>query len=164
LPRPQPLTAHDPQQVGPYHLTGFLGAGGQGSVYLGETPDGSRVAVKVLHAHFARDETARVRFVREVETARKVADFTARVLDVAVHHGLPYIVSEYIPGESLHDLIVRDGPYDPSRLTHLASGTLTALVAIHAAQIVHCDFKPANVPPTVPATASCTASSTTPPT
>ncbi|MDX6434016.1 MAG: hypothetical protein QOE54_6382 [Streptosporangiaceae bacterium] len=145
MPGPQPLQPDDPQQIGDYRLTGLLGMGGQGTVYLGVGPDGPPVAIKVLHRRFAGDAKARQRFVREVETAGKVFEFTARVLEAGEHETAPYIVSEYIAGESLEDFVASHGPYEPGALRRLASGTVTALAAIHAAGIVHCDFKPGNI-------------------
>lgn len=146
MPGPRPLRPGDPGRLGAYRIVGLLGEGGQGTVYLGQGPDGVRVAVKVLHARLAGDEGALRRFLREVETAGRVAPFcTARVLDAAMSATGPYVVSEYVPGESLRDLVAREGPRDPGALERLAVGTATALAAIHEAGIVHRDFKPANV-------------------
>src|SRR5262245_8279209 len=72
MPAALPLRPDEPEWLGGYRLTGRLGEGGQGAVYLGQAPDGRQVAVKVLHAHFAHDDTARSRFMREVATARQV--------------------------------------------------------------------------------------------
>ncbi|WP_221337657.1 serine/threonine-protein kinase [Thermocatellispora tengchongensis] len=141
-----PLRANDPVQVGPYRLARMLGKGGQGAVYLGLAPDGTRVAVKVLHDWFAGDEAAKQRFLREVEAARRVAQFsTARVIDVRVDADSAYIVSEFVDGSSLEQLVREQGPRDGDGLTRLALATAGALAAIHKAGIVHRDFKPANV-------------------
>lgn len=115
-------------------------------MYLGESPSGARVAVKVLHARVAGDPTTRRRFLREVEAARQVPPFcTARVLDVGTAGERPYVVSEFIAGESLEQRVGSHGPLSPGDLRRLAVGTATALAAIHRAGIVHRDFKPANV-------------------
>ncbi|MGI5224173.1 protein kinase domain-containing protein [Actinoallomurus sp. CA-142502] len=146
MPDPLLLRPGDPETIGSYDLTGFLGEGGQGAVYLAENADGDRVAVKVLHARFAGDDRALRRFVREVDATRRVARFcTARVLEVAVSGTQPYIVSEYVPGESLKELIARDGPREVGALERLAVNTAAALAAIHRAGIVHRDVKPSNV-------------------
>ncbi|RCV59422.1 serine/threonine-protein kinase, partial [Marinitenerispora sediminis] len=141
-----PLNDEDPRQVGDYQLTGRLGRGGQGVVYLGTAPDGARVAVKMLHAD-ALDQTGlRRQLADEVGTARRVARFcTAQVLDADIDADPPYVVSEYIEGPSLKDLVRGDGPLRGAALERLAVGTVTALAAIHQAGIVHRDFKPANV-------------------
>ncbi|WP_214102641.1 serine/threonine-protein kinase [Acrocarpospora catenulata] len=132
--------------MGPYSLLSLLGEGGQGAVYLGQDESGARVAIKILHARMATDEESRRRFLREVEAARKVGPFsTARVLDADITGHQPYIVSEYVDGESLQELIRRDGPRDAGGLRRLALATAAALQAIHQAGIVHRDFKPSNI-------------------
>ncbi|WP_214323725.1 serine/threonine-protein kinase [Nonomuraea sediminis] len=142
----RPLGPADPAQVGLYRLTRLLGEGGQGAVYLGVDPSGGQVAIKLLHARLAQDADNRRRFLREVEAARRVGAFgTARVLDVDLHGNQPYIVSEYIPGESLQQLISREGPRDAGGTRRLMLATAAALKAIHDAGIVHRDFKPSNV-------------------
>ncbi|WP_433373427.1 serine/threonine-protein kinase [Streptosporangium sp. CA-115845] len=140
-----PLASADPVQINAFRLSGVLGRGGQGSVYLGQDAAGAKVAVKVLHAQMEDAETHRW-FIREVEAARRVAPFcTARVLDVGVADGRPYIVSEFITGPSLDRLVRGEGVRFGSGLERLAVTTLTALAAIHRAGIVHRDFKPNNV-------------------
>ncbi|MFI0451718.1 ABC transporter substrate-binding protein [Actinomadura sp. 6N118] len=141
-----PLLPEDPRRVGAYELLMRLGEGGQGSVYLGRDPQGREVAVKLLHARLSRDPDARRRFVRELEVAERVSGFcTARVLDADIQGDQPYIVSEYVRGPALTDLVRTEGPMDAGALLRLAIGTATALAAIHRAGIVHRDFKPPNV-------------------
>ncbi|GAA4928434.1 WD40 repeat protein/predicted Ser/Thr protein kinase [Nonomuraea thailandensis] len=143
---PRPLAEGDPRRISGYLLTGVLGAGGQGVVYLGRTPQGRPVAVKTLHARLAGDAEARERFLREAAIAARVAAFcTARVLDAGVEDGRPYLVSEYVAGPSLEGLVARDGPRAGGGLDRLAITTLTALQAIHRAGVVHRDLKPSNV-------------------
>jgi eukaryotic-like serine/threonine-protein kinase len=139
------LQADDPEWIGPYRVTRRLGDGGQGVVYLCDSPDGRKVAVKRLHAWFGGTEQGRRLFTREIEAASRVKGFTARIVASGLHQGRPYIVSEYIEGESVQNKVERDGPYGPAELMVLASGTASALVAIHAAGLIHCDFKPANI-------------------
>ncbi|MFJ2030059.1 serine/threonine protein kinase [Streptosporangium sp. NPDC087985] len=142
----QPLSAEDPPRLGPFELTGRLGEGGQGVVYLGRGPAGEQVAVKLLHHGLAADPDARARFLREVSVAQRVARFcTASVLHADLAGSQPYIVSEYVPGPSLRQLVDREGPRRGAALERLAISTATALSAIHRAGILHRDFKPANV-------------------
>ncbi|MFI6299410.1 protein kinase [Nonomuraea sp. NPDC050790] len=140
------MTPSDPRQIEDYLLSEVLGRGGQGSVYLGEDSVGGKVAVKLLHTSFAGESDALRRFTREAETARRVAPFcTARVLAVGVAEARPYIVSEFVPGPSLEQLVREQGVRSGSGLERLAVATLTALAAIHHAGVVHRDFKPNNV-------------------
>ncbi|GGT66821.1 serine/threonine protein kinase [Actinomadura citrea] len=146
MPDAAPLEPGDPRALGRYEVIGRLGAGGQGAVFLGRAPGGGYVAVKLLHAQMANDPAARARFTREVAAAQKVEPFcTARVLEADVQGDQPYVVSEFIDGPSLHDVVAHDGPRSAAELERLAIGTVTALAAIHEAGIVHRDFKPNNV-------------------
>ncbi|WP_204048313.1 glycoside hydrolase family 6 protein [Microbispora siamensis] len=132
--------------MGPYRLLRRLGEGGMGTVYLGEAPDGTRVAVKLLHHTIAADPDFRRRFRREVEAAKRVARFcTAAVLDAEVDGETVYLVTEYVPGPTLKETVERDGPLHGSSLDGLAVSIATALRAIHAAGIIHRDLKPGNV-------------------
>ena len=144
-----PLRAGDPERVGPYEIVGRLGRGGQGTVYLGhrvDDPQRTQVAVKLLHPHFTDDPKARQRLLREASFASKVARFcTAQVLDYGEDDERVYLVSEYVAGSSLTELLERDGPRTGVALERLAISTVTALAAIHEAGVVHLDLKPANV-------------------
>ncbi|GAA4191838.1 hypothetical protein GCM10022252_32270 [Streptosporangium oxazolinicum] len=138
-----PLTPDDPVRLGAFQLAGRLGEGGQGVVYLAHAPSGERVAVKVL---FRGDTASRARLARELSALENVAPFcTARVLTASVDGFLPYVVSEFVDGPSLEERIRERGPLRGGELERLVVGTATALAAIHAAGVVHRDFKPANV-------------------
>ncbi|MDN3352715.1 protein kinase [Actinomadura sp. DC4] len=146
MPDTEPLRPDDPARLGPYTLTGRLGRGGYGVVYLAEPPHGERVAIKLLQTALAETGGERERFAREAAAAKQVARFcTAQVLDADFAGDRPYIVSEYVPGPSLQDLVAERGPLEGGALDRLAIGTATALVAIHQAGVVHRDFKPPNV-------------------
>ncbi|WP_308126963.1 serine/threonine protein kinase [Nonomuraea guangzhouensis] len=142
----QPLAADDPRRLGAYDLVARLGEGGQGIVYLGQSDTGDQVAVKLLHNALVADAEARTRFLREVSVAQRVARFcTAPVLHADLEGSRPYIVSEYVPGPSLRELVINEGPRRGAALERLAISTATALAAIHRAGILHRDLKPANV-------------------
>ncbi|WP_431912020.1 protein kinase domain-containing protein [Nonomuraea jabiensis] len=142
----QPLAADDPRRLGAYEIVARLGEGGQGVVYLGKSDTGEQVAVKLLHNALVADADARTRFLREVAVAQRVARFcTAPVLHADLDGSRPYIVSEYVPGPSLREMVINEGPRRGAALERLAISTATALAAIHRAGILHRDFKPANV-------------------
>ncbi|TDE59886.1 transporter substrate-binding domain-containing protein [Nonomuraea mesophila] len=146
MPRISPLVAGDPTHLGSFRLSGRVGEGGQGIVYLGVNDEGERAAIKLLHVKFSGDTIARSRFARELKAAQRVASFcTARVIEADLDGDTPYIASEYIEGKALRDLVDSDGPLTGTTLDRLAIGTATALTAIHHASIIHRDFKPDNV-------------------
>ncbi|WP_327584691.1 protein kinase [Nonomuraea sp. NBC_00507] len=140
------LRTDDPRQLGAYRLSRRLGQGGQGVVYLGHSPQGAQVAIKLLHASLSGDPDMRRRFLGEVEAVRRVAAFcTAQLLDADLEGDRPYLVSEYVEGPSLQQHVLAKGPRQGGSLERLAIGTATALGAIHRAGVVHRDFKPGNV-------------------
>ncbi|MFK4040388.1 WD40 repeat domain-containing serine/threonine protein kinase [Nonomuraea wenchangensis] len=146
MPQIRPLRPGDPERVAGWRLVGVLGSGGQGTVYKAVGDDGREVAVKLLHSHLSGDDAITRGFLREVEAARRVAAFcTAAVLDVGTADERPYIVSEYVAGDTLQQVVRSEGPRTGGTLDRLAISTLTALAAIHQAGIVHRDFKPGNV-------------------
>ncbi|MEU8004953.1 protein kinase [Catellatospora sp. NPDC049111] len=141
-----PLTSHDPRSLGPYRLLGRLGKGGQGVVYLGADGSERRVAVKTINIDLQHNPRAKAQFAKEIAAARRVTPFcTAQILHAEIDTELPYVVSEYIAGPTLHKQVRDHGPLADNALYRLAVGTATALAAIHQAGIVHCDFKPDNV-------------------
>jgi serine/threonine protein kinase len=117
-----------------------------GVVYLGADPDGREVAIKVLRPAVAGDATARRRLAREVDSMRRVhSPFVAEILDADVTADQPYIVTQYVPGRTLEEIVEESGPIYGPALQRLAVGLGSALSAIHGAGIVHRDLKPGNV-------------------
>src|SRR5690348_1787936 len=117
-----------------------------GVVYLGIGWDGSQVAVKVLRPELADDQEFRSRFRREVSALMRVKGVcTVRVIEADTESAQPFMITEYAEGPSLAEYIDSYGLMGPDMLYGLATGLAEALTVIHAAGIVHRDFKPSNV-------------------
>ncbi|AUH44893.1 serine/threonine protein kinase [Streptomyces sp. CMB-StM0423] len=127
-------------------MLGRLGSGGMGRVFLGRSPGGATVAVKVVHPHFAHDDEFRTRFRREVEAARRVGGtWTAPVLDAGPDDDVPWVATGYVAGPSLSDAVAEHGPLPEETLRPMGAGLAEALAAVHGLGLVHRDVKPSNV-------------------
>ncbi|MCK1796623.1 serine/threonine protein kinase [Streptomyces sp. XM4193] len=142
----QPLGEDDPRSIGEYRLLRRLGAGGMGLVYLGRSPGGRTVAVKVVHAHYAADEHFRARFRLEIEAGRRVGgDWTAPVLDADPDAPTPWVATGYVAGPSLRQAVETQGALPEQTVRALGAGLGEALTAVHRLDLVHRDVKPSNV-------------------
>ena len=113
-------------------------------MFLALSPTETRAAVKLLAP--TTDPRVRSRFLKEVAAAQQVAGFcTAQVLDAGIFERRPFIVTEYVSGPSLVEVVQHHGPRGGAVLERIAVATLTALGAVHAIGMVHRDFKPGNV-------------------
>ncbi|MFF9046670.1 PQQ-binding-like beta-propeller repeat protein [Streptomyces parvulus] len=138
--------AEVPDYAGHYRLESRLGSGGMGVVHLARGTSGMRVAVKVVHASYAKDPEFRGRFRQEVAAARRVSGaFTAPVVDADPEAGRPWMATLYIPGPTLSEQVKRNGPMDEAQLRRLMAGLAEALRDIHRVGVVHRDLKPSNV-------------------
>ena len=142
----KPLAADDPRVIGEYRLRAQLGAGGMGRVYLGMSPAGRAVAVKVVHPDLASDTEFLRRFQQEVAAARAVSGiYTAPVVASGLDEHPPWPATAFVPGPSLDQVVSEHGPLPEPALWPLLAGLVEALQAIHACGVVHRDLKPANV-------------------
>ena len=142
----EPLQDGDPRSAGEFRLRARLGAGGMGRVYLGYSPGGRAVAVKICHPEFAADPAFVRRFALEVDAARAVNGlYTAQVIDAGPDDIPPWMATSYVPGPSLYDAVTADGPLPELAVWRLAAGLAEALQAVHARGLVHRDLKPTNM-------------------
>lgn len=142
----EPLTAEDPELVGPYRVLGRLGAGGMGRVYLARSRSGLLVAVKTIRDVLVEDPGFRERFAREVAAARRVSGvFTAAVVEADAEARYPWLATAYVAAPSLDALVREAGPLPIPAVLWIGAGIAEALESIHAAGLVHRDLKPSNV-------------------
>lgn len=136
-----------------YKVGEVIGRGGMATVHLGEdTRLGRRVAIKVLRPELAADDTFHERFQREAQAVASLNHHTiVSIYDTGEikpqgPDGVtrPYIVMEYVPGQTLRELIHGKG-IEPEQAIEYMFGILDALSFSHRAGIVHRDIKPANV-------------------
>ena len=140
------LVSGDPRRIGPYLLEARLGSGGMGRVYLGRSPGGRHVAIKVIRPELAEDADFRARFAQEVAAARKVSGiYTASVVNADLDGPVPWLATSYVAGPSLALMVATRGPLPTAAVLALAAGLAEGLAAIHSAGVVHRDLKPANV-------------------
>ncbi|MFE5329276.1 bifunctional serine/threonine-protein kinase/transporter substrate-binding domain-containing protein [Embleya sp. NPDC056575] len=136
----------DPSRIGSFAVLGRLGAGGMGQVYLGRSPGGRLVAIKVVLGDLAEDPHYRRRFASEIAAMRRIGGFwTAAFVDADADAEAPWLATEYIAGPSLTETIAAHGPLPASSARLLAAGLAESLAAIHDVGLVHRDLKPSNV-------------------
>jgi serine/threonine-protein kinase len=135
--------------LGGYRLLRPLGEGGMGKVYLAENDRGERVAIKVLPPRRAlEDENALRRFRREMDLSQRCSHPNiARTVGVGSEGDIHFMVMEYIPGESLFDMVrgARAGPLRVPDAARLFLKLIDGLDAAHKAALIHRDIKPSNV-------------------
>ena len=130
-----------------YGVVSTIAHGGMSTVYLGEhRGTGERVAIKALDAYYVGQSDMVLRLLNEYDIARRVHHpGLVEILGGAqTRQGVPYLVMEYVRGESLSAFASR-GALTPSGLLAIAVQIARAAAALHAAGVIHCDLKPDNV-------------------
>jgi serine/threonine protein kinase len=134
--------------AGKYEVESLIGTGGMGTVWLGRHIElGKSVAIKFIRPDVAERPDARKRFEIEARAAASVrSDHAVKIYDYGtLPNGLPFIVMEYLEGESLADMLVRVGPLPGKDVAKIIRQASAALAQAHAAGIVHRDLKPDNI-------------------
>jgi eukaryotic-like serine/threonine-protein kinase len=134
---------------GRYRVTGVLGEGGMGIVYVGEQQMGStvrKVAIKTLHQHLSKDPSVLARFHRECGTVAQLEHpNTIKFYDFgATADGTLYIAMEFVAGKPMAD-VVQEGPMAPDRVVKIMRQVCGALDEAHMQGIIHRDLKPENI-------------------
>jgi hypothetical protein len=144
MPHQAPLQPGDPRRVGRYRLAGRIaGIPADGPIYLGTGPDGHEVMISMLRSEWASDGAARDRFAAEAAVARRVPPFcAARILDAGLDAAGAYLVSEYVPGKSLLEVVLNEGVLAEAAIEAAAIGMATGLASVHQAGLVHGNFGP----------------------
>jgi len=144
----QPGPSSGPKlEIEGYELIGKLGEGGMGSVFLARQVSlDRRVAVKVLHQQFARDQGYLERFMREAKlVARLDHPNVVRALDAGESGGFYYLTMEYVEGRSLQQAIEEQDRLPEAEALGIAAQILKALEFADGRGIVHRDIKPDNI-------------------
>ena len=137
----------DPLRIGNYEIIGKIGDGGLGTVYKARQISMSRdVALKVLHKKWLTDEEFKKRFLLEARLAGRLSHQNLiQVYDVGRDRGIYYFSMEFVDGETIEDMIERDGPLEMSKAVDFVIQVLRAITYIKKFDIVHRDIKPGNM-------------------
>ncbi|MCB0333979.1 MAG: protein kinase, partial [Bdellovibrionales bacterium] len=139
------------ETIGKYKILGTLGRGSMGVVYKGQDPEiGRIVAIKTLRkitsAHFHDPNSALERFKIEARSAGNLRHPNIiTIFDVSVEGDTPYIVMDYVEGESLDTVLLREGKFSPEKTLSYLEQIASGLDAAHDKGIIHRDIKPSNL-------------------
>lgn len=123
-----------------------LGRGASGTVYRGTDQEGARVAVKILYPQLTHDSQVVNRFTQERRVLAGVRDLhIVNVVDLVAEGDTLAIVMEYIDGPNLHEWLASGHPVTAKVAAELGADIARGLTALHAADVIHCDLKPANI-------------------
>ncbi len=134
------------RRLGPYTLQKKLGSGAFGTTYLATDDRGAQVAVKVLSPGALSDPGKRATLEQEVRAGQRInSRYFARVLDFDTAGATPWIAQQYVPGQSLGQLISAEAPLTATRAMAIAEQLLSALEDLQRYGVVHHDIKPDNI-------------------
>jgi hypothetical protein len=134
-------------RLGRYEIEHVIGSGGMGVVLRGFDTELNRpVAIKVMAPHLAHCGAARQRFAREARSAAAIVhEHVVAIHDVKTDDKAPYLVMQFIPGESLQHRVDRDGPLAPNEILRIGMQAAAGLAAAHEQGVIHRDVKPGNI-------------------
>ena len=135
------------KHFGSFEILERLGVGGAGNVYKARHPDfAAPIALKVAHPAVAEDLTLSQRFQNEYSLGKNLLHPNlVQVLAYGIEEGLPYLVTEFVPGCNLHERIERDGEMNVDEAIALFRQITDVVGFIHQRNLVHRDIKPANL-------------------
>ncbi|MFD7031737.1 protein kinase [Streptomyces sp. NPDC059917] len=140
------LRETDPTRIGVHVLVARLGAGGMGQVYLGRSPGGRLVAVKVVREEILGHPQALARFRREASTVREVRSaYTARLIDASLDRAPYWLATEYVAGPTLAHAVRGRGALPADTCRALGAALAEGLAGVHEQGVTHRDVKPQNV-------------------
>jgi serine/threonine protein kinase len=134
-------------RIGSYDVMCVLGRGGMGVVLKAfDTSLHRTVAIKLLSPHLATSRKAHRRFLREARAAAGINHPNVVTIHaVEEQEGMPYLVMEYVPGQTLRQRIRAGGPFDLASLLRIGAQVAAGLAAAHRHGVIHRDIKPANI-------------------
>lgn len=137
----------DTMLTGRFRIIRQLGKGGMGTVYEAFDEElGTNVALKTMRSDLIQNQSARDRFHREINLARKITHPNAcRIFDLFQHEQNLFLTMELLQGETLQQKIKREGPMDPQAATPILRQILETLTEMHRSGIVHRDLKTSNI-------------------
>lgn len=134
-------------RLGRYEIERLIGSGGMGIVLKAFDTELNRpVAIKVLAQHLCTSGPARKRFEREARAAAAVVDeHVVAIHNVEVDGTTPFIVMQFVPGESLQERVDREGPLPAKEVLRIGLQAAAGLAAAHEQGVIHRDIKPGNI-------------------
>ncbi|QEL13233.1 protein kinase domain-containing protein [Limnoglobus roseus] len=147
-PKRKPIASDAiPDRLGGYEVVKVLGQGGMGAVLLGRQVSlGRKVALKIMHPKLSNDAKFVARFTREAYAAAQMTHHNViQIYDIGEDHGTHFFSMEFVPGQSLMDLVKEKGKLDPEAAVGYTLQAARGLRFGHAQGMVHRDIKPDNL-------------------